>query len=278
MTETLDKTDMIIPPRADAGPLVSPAPAAPAAPSIESILMLAVERGTDPANLERLVALHERVAAQRAEQAFVAAMLAFSEQCPAVMKTGEAFDKNGKQLYRYATLEEVTKVVDPVLRKNGLTYSWDTDLLNDLTVVTCTVRHVAGHKQSSKFTCKGTGTQIMSAAQIAASATTFGRRYSLLCALGITADLDTDDRRPVPQPQPEADAAAPKVGTRAERAARQPAAPDDGTPRVSAKMLNGLVEEWKRKELGGTTRAVRGVGAAGPGDREADGHGWRLDR
>jgi hypothetical protein len=78
-------------------------------------------------------------------------------------------------LYRYVDLEELTKVIDPHLHKNSLFYSWDTDILNDLTVVTCTVRHVDGHHQSSKFTCKASGTQMMSPAQIAASAVTFGK-------------------------------------------------------------------------------------------------------
>jgi hypothetical protein len=64
------------------------APLAP--PTIEQILIAAVERGIDPDALEKLVALQERVEAKRAEKAFNAAMATFKAECPSILKNREA--------------------------------------------------------------------------------------------------------------------------------------------------------------------------------------------
>lgn len=229
------------------GELVAPPSAAP---SVESMLMLAIERGVDPANMERLVALHERVMSQRAKQAFAGAMKSFRAKCPAIVKNREALDsrKGDALMYRFADLSEITKIIDPILSEFGLTYTWDTDVAAGETTVTCTVSHVSGHEKSSKFTCKASGTSIMSSAQVAASGVTFGRRYSLTGVLGLTIDDDDDGRRMgVPREAPPADPNAPKVAPRAERAAAEA---DDGTPRVVAADLNDLFKSFCAKGLG----------------------------
>jgi hypothetical protein len=219
-----------------------PAVAAPVAvPSVESILMAAVERGVDAANLERLVALHERVTQQRAVQAFNEALAAFQRDCPPIIKNRDALNKDGRQMYRFADLSEITTIIDPILQRHGLSKKWDTDMVGDLTVTTCTIAHVAGHRESSKFTCKGSGTSLMNAAQVSASAVTFGRRHSLVLALGLTVDEDDDGRRAAPRDKPDADPEQPKVPTRAERQAA-----GDGSPRVTVEDLNDLAVEWRQ--------------------------------
>jgi hypothetical protein len=156
------------------------------------------------------------------------------------VKTADVQTKSGgKMHYNFAPLEEITKVVDGPLLRNGLTYTWDQELSDGLVVVTCTLSHEGGHKRSSKFTCQASGTSVMSPAQVQASAVTFGRRYSLTGVLGVTTDEDNDGRRPEPLPQPDADPAAPKVLTRAERAA--PADPN----RVTAADLNDLLQHYR---------------------------------
>ena len=221
-------------------------PAAPAALAIEQILQTAVERGVDAANLERLVALYERVNAQRNEQALIAALHAFRAECPPILKNRDA-TKGTQTLYRYADLSEITKVVDPVLFRHQLAYGWGMRLEGELTVITCTVRHVGGGRTSSDFYCKATGTSMMSAAQVAASAVTFGKRQSLVCVLGIHVDDDDDGRRAPPMPRPDPDPSAPRVGTRAERAAQaaQPQPSGDGPPPVTAEDLKGLLSRWR---------------------------------
>lgn len=260
-----ESTDMVVPVRASAlaAPVAGPMTSNPAGavPSIEHILMTAIERGIDPANLEKLVALHERVNAQRAEQAFVQSVTSFRAQCPALVKNRTAKDGGGKSMYRYLDLSELTILIDPVLTRHALTYSWDTDFQADRFIVTCTVRHAAGHSLSSKFIAReNKGTSMMSSAQVAATNLTFGRRHSLISVLGLTVDDDNDARRAPAMPQPASDPNAPLVKPRAERSAEdQRPEEDDAAPKVTADTLNALVGEWQRnqKPPGGTTQKFR---------------------
>lgn len=220
-------------------------------PSAASILLAGVERGMDPTSLRELAALYERMQDREARQAFNRAMDAFKGACPAILKVRQAKinSNKGNYSYNYAPLEEITKVVDPVLHKNGLSYRWDGKLMDGLTTITCTVCHVDGHRESSTFVCRGCGSPSMSPAQQDASAVTLAKRHSLVMALGITTDEDDDGRRGEPNPAPDADPAAPRVLPRDERAATQQNDPDgiDQTPRVTASDLNGMLKAYKAK-------------------------------
>lgn len=250
----LDTTDSQL---AEQLPAVRPngAPLAPVGqpPTVESMIVTAIQHGTDPATLEKLVALAERVQDRNAAAAFNRAMAAFRSECPAIVKVRTASfpTKNGGQAsYNYADLSEITKVVDPVLNRHGLTYHWDTDLNGELTIATCYVSHVDGHSRSSTFRCKGAGSPLMNSAQVNASAVTFARRYSLVLALGLTTDDDDDGRRAAPREQPDADPSQPRVGTRAEGYPQHPPAST-----VSPDVASGFTrvcDAWKRRNPNGT--------------------------
>lgn len=197
--------------------LARPQADAIAPPTVEQILMLAVEKGTDAASMERLVALMERVQAKRAEQAFNAAKAAFQAECPPIHKAREAKNDRHEVMYKFADLPGIKAIVDPVLQKHGFSYKWDQNVGEKLTEIVCTLRHIEGHSESSRFSCVASGTRIMSAAQVSASATTFGMRYSLCSVLGIVPDNDMDGAGD-PRAKADADPAAPKVATRGERA------------------------------------------------------------
>lgn len=212
-----------------------------APPTIEQTLAVAVERGMTGDGIDKLAQVYEREMARRARRAFIDALRSFREECPPILKNRAP---EGAK-FRYADLEEITKIVDPILFRNGLAYRWDTEMQDDRTVVTCHLSHVDGHTESSHFSCLGSGTKAMNSMQIAASAVTYGRRYSLTGAIGITVDTDDDGRRAVANPQPPADPAAPRVGTREE--GHTPQSADDGTPRVTKMMLGNLFAGWHAK-------------------------------
>lgn len=227
---------------------------APPDPSIEQILYHAVDRGVDVATLERLVALKERVDAEKAEKALNAALREFRRTCPCILKTREVRNKSGDTMYRFANLEDVRRVIEPHLSARDLSYSWDAEFTDKIVVTTCTVRHSAGGKRSAKFASPTSGAPNMNAAQAAGSTTTYGQRYSLLAVLGLSADLDDDGRGANASPQPEHDASAPRAHPRGteegkrERAASHestsaPPPPADPT-KVTAGQLNELCVEW----------------------------------
>lgn len=178
-----------------------PAPLAALSPaSMPELFKLAVEKGGVDA-LERLAALHERMMDRDSAREFAAAMAAFQEECPPVPKTSTAkvtTKSGGQYAYQYAELDEIARTVRPILHKHGLSYSWDSALSEGggMLEVVCTIAHSNGHKTTAKFTAPTEAlTQAMSPQQRHAAALTFGRRQTLIQALGLTTtDPDSEAR------------------------------------------------------------------------------------
>ena len=145
----------------------------------------------------------------------------------------------------YADLEDITRIVDPIILPLGLSYTWDSEFGEKAITTTCYLKHVGGGKRSAKFACQASGTKIMNSAQQAGSATTYGQRYSLLAVLGISTDRDDDARG---MPAPEADPNQPIVPTREERQASiasKSAAPQSVPSPITADQLKDLLATWK---------------------------------
>jgi len=200
-------------------------------PTIEHLMMAAIERGADVETLERLVALQRQVAADKARASYIEAMGKFRRTVPPIVK-----NKQGAKA-KYADLSHISKIVDPVLHDNGLIYDWDTEESGKLTTIICKISHRDGHQQTSRFTAPvEQPDKVKNGAQQVASTATYGKRQALINALGIIVDDDTDGR-PTPGTAPDADKTQPSVGTRQERASDAP---------VTAEELNELwVESGK---------------------------------
>lgn len=168
----------------------------PEADGALDVLRLAVERGADVATLERLVALQERIVAQRAAAEFASAMAAFQAECPPVRKssTAKIVTKGGGQYsYKYAELDEIAEHIRPHIGRHGLSYSFDCEHKDGMVSVTCTVRHVGGHSQTARFAAPVDREARMNATQQVGAALTYGKRQALVQALGLTTgDRDTD--------------------------------------------------------------------------------------
>lgn len=156
------------------------------------LLRLAIENKVDVAALEKLVELHERVAAREAAKEFADAMARFQAACPAIPKSSTATvttKSGGQYRYKYAELDEIARTVRPHLHGEGLSYSWDSVVSDDgkRISVTCTIAHANGHKVTATFASPTAAvTSSMSPQQEVAAALTFGRRQSLIEALGLT--------------------------------------------------------------------------------------------
>lgn len=164
--------------------------------SITALLHLAVEKGTPVAELKELVALHELMSQRQAAQDFAAAMASFQAECPSIKRSSSAkitTRGGGTYDYTYAELDEIARTINPILAKNGLSYTWDTKADDKMLTVVCTVRHANGHSISSSFVVPVESASAMSAQQKYAAAATFAQRKSLSAVLGLTTtDNDTD--------------------------------------------------------------------------------------
>lgn len=170
---------------------------------ISAILANAVERGVGVEQMERLVALYERVQATKAIEEFATAMAGFQAACPPVNKTSTAkvtSKRTGAAFsYNYAELDEIARHIAPHMKAHGLSYTWDSEMKDGLLVCTCTVHHSKGHSRSAKFGCQIDTEAAMSASQQVGAALTYARRQTLIQALGLTTgDPDTDGARRPP--------------------------------------------------------------------------------
>lgn len=164
--------------------------------NVMDLLHHAIESGAPVDALERLVALKERVDRENARRAFFEALRRAQDEMPEIPKRHQAsiVTKSGAAFsYRYAALEDITRVVRPVLARHGLSYAWDVTQAEGALIVTCVLRHVDGHEERASFPVPVDSGARMSAAQANGAALTYGRRQSLIAVLGLTtADDDVD--------------------------------------------------------------------------------------
>lgn len=182
--------------------------------SIMAILAQAVERGTPPETLERLMALSERIAANGAKQKFNEAMARFKASCPAIPRRTEnkqfKVTRNGVEVARrYAALEDIEATIRGPLGAEGLSYRWtDTKVEGGSLSMACVVSHIGGHSESSPVTLPVTSNAGCSEAQKYGAAMTYGQRFSLIQVLGLTTcEEDADGGGPPPEPITESQAA-----------------------------------------------------------------------
>lgn len=173
--------------------------------SVEGLIQSAIDKGTPVETMERLLVMRNQIKAERAKEAFDAAMARFQADCPTITKTKGVSTRAGKEAYKYAPIESIVAQTKALIRANGFSYSFKQELKESGVRVGCIVKHEEGHSEESWMEVPlGNKTDIMSMSQVVAAASTFAKRYAFCNAFGIlTGDDDNDgatetfDRSPV---------------------------------------------------------------------------------
>lgn len=155
-------------------------------PTVAMMLQTICERGITSENtaaMTQLMALHERMEDRRAEREFAAAFVALQSEIPVIVAQ-TAIPSRGK----YERFEDVMRVLKPLLSKHGFSVSFD-QLADTRITVTCHLRHISGHSQSTKFAVR-LGGKADSETQADCKASTTAKRNSLLQALNIVIRQD----------------------------------------------------------------------------------------
>jgi len=175
--------------RPQAGQIISP----------ENLIMTAVQNGASIDMLERLLSMRERIQKENAEIAFRDAMSAFQAECPIIPKTKKVMnkkEKGGGERYRYATLDSIVKLIQPLLSKHGFSYNIKTEIIDKPFAgihATIFIFHLAGHSETSSFDCPMDKEAYMTEPQKWLSAATFAKRIIFCNGFGImTGDEDND--------------------------------------------------------------------------------------
>jgi hypothetical protein len=160
------------------------------------MLQLAVERGADMAQLEKLMELQERWEKNQARKAFDEAISAAkSEIKPIVKKRKVDFSTaKGRTNYAYEDLALIAEEIDPILSKVGLSYRYRSTQEKNILSVTCVVAHRDGHSEETTLTAANDDSGNKNSIQGIGSAATYLQRYTLKLALGLAAAKDDDGR------------------------------------------------------------------------------------
>lgn len=201
------------------------------------LIKTAIDKGIDPDALGKLLDLQDRVLARQAETEFNEALKGFQSNCPVIGKNQDGHNA------RYADFDKIVMVIRPLLDTYGLSFAFDSEIADSKVATICTIRHVAGHSKMTRFTTpidsKPNG---MNEPQRYAAVTTYGRRYSLILALGLViAGDDRDGREAHPNPDERPD--APQVPSRSNR-----------SEQVTSDEVAKLIGEWKTWQNGEPTR------------------------
>lgn len=157
------------------------------------LLELAVSKGADIEQLERLMALKERFDKNEAVKAFNDAFARFKAKGVEIVKTKLITDGplKGK---KHAELAAILAAVTPALSEFGLSISWS--LTKDEPAwmeVTCTLRHVGGHCEVVAMGGAPDTGPGRNAIQARGSVKTYLERYTGTAILGMAAKEQDDD-------------------------------------------------------------------------------------
>lgn len=169
--------------------------AGPIAPAVTPMDMLsaAMARGTDMAQLEKLLELQERWEGNNAKRAFNSAFAAFKAEAVTIIK-GTTIKDGPLKGKKHATLHDVIVATTPKLSAHGLAISWRlTRDEKDWMEVTCTLRHSAGHSESVYMGAAPDTGPGRNAIQARGSSKSYLERYTATAILGLAAADQDDD-------------------------------------------------------------------------------------
>jgi hypothetical protein len=168
-------------------------------PESVSLLNIIAEAARNPetniANLEALLKMQREVLADQAKIAFTRALWRLKKDLPHVSKDG-TIDLGVKGKMKFARWEDMAKITEPLMDREGFTLSFDTEERNrdgGGSVVIGELTHVDGHSKKARFSLPldtGPGRNNL---QAAASTLSYGKRYVAEMLLNIVRKGDDDD-------------------------------------------------------------------------------------
>lgn len=178
-------------------PIILPEPrrqGVPAAvPADNSILAVISRAAADPTcdieKMERLLAMHERMQAKTAEAAFNAGMAQMQCEIPTVFEAAVNLHTGNS----YATLDDITRIIKPIMQQHGFAITFKVDNLEKAISITGILMHRDGHREQTTMTLPADLGKGRNEVQAVGSSTTYGKRYVLCALLNITTSEARDD-------------------------------------------------------------------------------------
>jgi hypothetical protein len=179
------------------------APASESASLISMIERAARDPAVDIDKMERLFQMRERMLAQEAKAAYLTALAAMQKDLPIVDKKG-VINRNEKDAQgnrtgtqkeqRYAKWEDINEAIIPVLAQHGFSLSHRIEQPTpDRLSVTAILGHRQGHSEQTSISLPFDGSGGKNNMHGWGSAASYGKRYTSIALLNITARGEDDD-------------------------------------------------------------------------------------
>lgn len=161
-------------------------------------MMAAINANVDLTKIEKMIELQQKWDAIEARKAYTHAMAEFKKMPTDITKDGNVKFKNklGEIVeYNHATLGNVTSSINSALSKHGLSASWTTEQKEGVIIVTCSITHEKGHKESTSLSAAPDTSGSKNNLQAICSTITYLERYTILALTGLaTHDQDDDGK------------------------------------------------------------------------------------
>jgi hypothetical protein len=164
-------------------------PATRTAPTPMDLLTQAVANG----NLElaeKLMGLQERWERNQNRKAFDNALAEAKKELPIIVKDNQV--SFGTTNYKYEDLASISKAIDSILAKHGLSYRFRSKGEPGTIIVTCILSHRDGHSEENSLPGPVDTSGGKNAIQGIGSSCTYLSRYTLKMSLGLAASKDDD--------------------------------------------------------------------------------------
>lgn len=139
--------------------------------------------------LERYIALRKSEQERQSRMAFEEHFSLMRAELPAVGKHKD----NGATKSKYAPIEDIQRLCDPIIHKFGFSYSWREEAITEGKRVWMDISGY-GHTRSNYFDCpKISGNNAQNAIQVAGAMSTYGRRYTFVSGFGVIVEGEDSD-------------------------------------------------------------------------------------
>ena len=160
-----------------------------------AVVLMAMQKGYDPALIEKMMDLQDRHDKNEARKAYHEAMATFKANPPEIEKDRAVSyeTQKGTTSYKHATLANVTQKINRALSVCGLSAAWGTRQDNGTITVTCTVTHKLGHSENTSLTAQPDTSGSKNSIQAIGSTISYLERYTILALTGLaTHEMDDD--------------------------------------------------------------------------------------
>lgn len=159
----------------------------------DNLIRLAIEKGIDVDNLQRLINMRNAEIERTAKEDF---QFHFAEMQKSFVSVSR--EKQGYN-YKYAPIEVLQKTLGPIIAEHGFSYSWREETLPEGKKCVLIISGY-GHTQENSFDVpKLEKTKEMNSVQAAGAMSTYGRRYTFISGFGVIIDYEDPDARIVPE-------------------------------------------------------------------------------